>query len=175
MGFVMQINVLDPEQAGAVMDDLTALLMDAVNNGASVGFLPPLGREESRAYWQSVIPSLQDKTRLLLAAQVDGVVVGVVQLGLEGRANGNHRAEVMKLLVHTAHRKHGIGRALMTALEDHARRIGRTTLVLDTRAGDPSQRLYESLGYALAGVIPQYARSADGNLHSTAFLYKILG
>lgn len=171
----MEIDVLTPEQASAAMDELTALLIDAVESGASVGFLPPLSRVESRAYWQTVIPSLQDKSRLLLAARVDDVVAGVVQLGLEGRANGSHRAEVMKLLVHTAYRKRGIGRALMNTLEDHARRMGRTTLVLDTRAGDPSQRLYESLGYTLAGVIPRYTHSADGSLHATAFLYKILG
>lgn len=170
----MEIRELNANDVSAAMDDLTALLCDAVASGASVGFLPPLNREESRAYWQTVLPSLQDKSRVLLAAFVDGALVGAVQLGLEGRANGSHRAEVMKLLVHTSHRRKGIGRALMLALEDRARQLGRTTLVLDTRAGDPSQTLYESLGYTLLGVIPQYARSANGQLHGTAFMYRLL-
>jgi ribosomal protein S18 acetylase RimI-like enzyme len=90
------------------------------------------------------------------------------------RANGLHRAEVAKLMVHRAARRRGIARALMLALEDHARRLGRTTLVLDTRQGDPSERLYQSLGYQLAGAIPEYARSADGTLDATAIYYRLL-
>jgi hypothetical protein len=63
----------------------------------------------------------------------------------------------------------------MLAAEEHARRLGRTTLVLDTREGDPSERLYRGLGWTLAGTIPRYARSADGSLHTTALYYKLLG
>ena len=63
---------------------------------------------------------------------------------------------------------------LMRAVEDRARQAGRTTLVLDTRQGDPSERLYAAMGYRRAGVIPAYARSANGTLHATAFYYKLL-
>ena len=153
----MEIRSLSADELGAAMDDLAALLIDAVNNGASVGFLPPLGAQEAREYWRSVAPSLQNGSRALLVALVDGAVAGTVQLGLESRPNGSHRAEVMKLMVRTTLRKRGIARALMTALEEHARRLGRATLVLDTRAGDPSQALY-----------------ASGELHSTAFMFRIL-
>ena len=77
-------------------------------------------------------------------------------------------------MVHTAHRGRGIAQALMNAIEAEARSAGRTTLVLDTREGDPSERLYTKLGYTRAGIIPQYARSADGSLHSTVYMYKLL-
>ena len=80
----------------------------------------------------------------------------------------------MKLMVHTRARRRGIGRALMLAAETEARRRGRTTLVLDTRRGDPSEALYLSLGWTLAGIIPRYARSADGALDATAFYYRLL-
>ena len=71
-------------------------------------------------------------------------------------------------------RRHGIGRSLMLAAEDHARRLGRSTLILDTRAGDPSERLYASLGWQRVGEIPRFAQSADGVLHATALYYKLL-
>ena len=77
-------------------------------------------------------------------------------------------------MVDTRFRRLGIGRALMVRVEEEARALGRMTLVLDTREGDPSERLYLSLGYVKAGVIPQYARSANGELHTTAFFYKLL-
>jgi len=80
----------------------------------------------------------------------------------------------MKLMVYRASRQRGIGRALMLAAEAEARRLERTTLVLDTRQGDPSERLYRSLGWELGGVIPRYARSADGKLDPSAFYYRLL-
>src|SRR5204863_8169810 len=88
-----------------------------------------------------------------------GALLGTAQLDLCTRPNGRHRAEVVKVIVHTKARRRGIGRALMLALEDEARRQGRGTLVLDTRRGDPAERLYAGVGYTLAGVIPAYARS----------------
>ena len=111
---------------------------------------------------------------LLGAREADGALVGTAQLLLATRPNGSHRAEVAKVIVHTKARRRGIGRALMLALEERAHRLGRTTLVLDTRRGDPSEQLYTSVGYTLAGVIPCYARSASGALDPSAFYYRVL-
>jgi GNAT superfamily N-acetyltransferase len=109
-----------------------------------------------------------------MARDAGGNIAGTVQLDLEQRANGNHRAEVMKLMVLSAARRQGLGRTLMEAAESEARRLGRTTLVLDTRQGDPSETLYRAMGWEPAGAIPRYARSADGALHTTVFYYKLL-
>lgn len=62
----------------------------------------------------------------------------------------------------------------MTRLETESRRAGRTLLVLDTRAGDPSNALSRALGYHEAGRIPRYARAADGRLEATVYYYKEL-
>lgn len=75
---------------------------------------------------------------------------------------------------HSPHLGRGMGQVLMNAIEAEARQTGRTTLILDTRAGDPSERLYAKLSYTQAGVIPEYARSTDGSLHTTVFMYKLL-
>ena len=74
-------------------------------------------------------------------------------------------------MVYTRARRRGIGRALMLEAQAAARRHGRSTLVLDTRQGDPSEALYRSMGWTCAGVIPRYARSANGELHATALYY----
>lgn len=169
------IATLTADEVAALLPALRDLLQDAVASGASVGFLPPLGDAEADAYWLGVVAALREGSRLLLVARDHaGTPVGTVQLDLPTRANGLHRAEVSKLLVHRRARRQGLGRALMLALEGAARDLGRSTLLLDTRDGDPSCRLYEGLGFARVGVVPQYARSADGTLHATAFYYKLL-
>jgi GNAT superfamily N-acetyltransferase len=151
------------------------LLQDVVDGGASVGFRPPLSTDEAAAYWDSVAAALTGGgRRLWIARATDGGIVGTVQLDLAGQANGRHRAEAIKLMVPSSARRQGIGRLLMEAAEAEARRLGRTTLVLDTRQGDPSEALYRGMGWQPAGTIPRYACSADGTLHTTAFYYKLL-
>jgi ribosomal protein S18 acetylase RimI-like enzyme len=169
------IESLDAAGAVRARSELVALLADAVSSGASVGFLPPLDAGEAAAYWDSVVAALRDGSRVLLIARDPAAGIGgSVQLELAMRANARHRAEVTKLMVHRAARRRGIGRALMLAIEAEARRLGRTTLVLDTREGDPSERLYQALGWERAGTIPRYARSAGGTLDATAIYYRIL-
>jgi GNAT superfamily N-acetyltransferase len=169
------IASLDASGVARERAGLAALLVDAVDSGASVGFLPPLDAGEAAAYWDSVAAALEDGSRVLLVARADdGRVAGSVQLDLAMRPNGSHRAEVTKLMVHRAARRRGLGRALMLAIEEHARRLGRTTLHLDTRLGDPSEELYRGVGWTAAGAIPCWARSADGRLDATVFYYRLL-
>ena len=107
----------------------------------------------------------------LLAAFEQERVVGTVQLGLEPRANGRHRAEIMKLMVRRAQRRRGIGRSLVQAAVDLALRSGRTLLLLDVRTGDPAEALYRALGFVKFGEVPRYARSPGGGLAAGSFYY----
>ncbi|MTH52906.1 GNAT family N-acetyltransferase [Bacillus mangrovi] len=150
---------------------LSRLLKATVNEGAAIGFLPPMGTEEAASYWRA-LPSGQNV--ILFAVMADGEAAGSVQLHLADKQNGLHRAEIAKLMTHPQHRRKGIGRLLMNKAEERAREEGRSLLVLDTREGDPSNRLYQSLGYKEAGRIPNYAKSADGTLHATVIYYKEL-
>lgn len=172
---MLTIESLAAPQARALLPDLAALLRDSVESGASVGFVLPLADDVADGYWRKVIDDVEGGVRVLLVARAGGRVVGVGQLALETRPNSAHRAEVQKLLVHTAARRQGIGRALMAAIEDEARARGRTLLVLDTRAGDPAEALYRAVGFTCAGSIPGYARSPDGStLDATVIYYRQL-
>lgn len=169
----MNIQRLTYENAIEVIPELAILLQDSVASGASIGFLDPLTHEEAINYWREVVAALKGTYRILLIAKINDAIVGTVQLDLASRPNGSHRAEVAKLMVHTSHRGQGIGQALMNAIETEAKQAGRTTLILDTREGDPSEKLYSKLGYIRAGTIPEYARSTDDSLHTTVFMYKL--
>ena len=109
--------------------------------------------------------------RRLLAAFESGRLVGSVQLDLEPRANGRHRAELMKLMVLRSHRRRGIARRLMAAVLDLARARGRSLILLDVRAGDPAETLYRAFGFVRFGEVPRHAQSPDGRLAATCFYY----
>ncbi|MCK9861934.1 GNAT family N-acetyltransferase [Paenibacillus sp. ATY16] len=154
-----------------LLEKLADLLVQVVEEGASVGFLPPLSQEEAIEYWKGAL----DPEVMLFAAKVGGHLAATVQLQLCGKANGSHRAEIAKLMTHPEYRRRGIARKLMLAAEAAALEENRSLLVLDTREGDPSNLLYLSLGYQLAGRIPDFARSADGSLDATMIYYKNIG
>ena len=156
-GVPLEIESLSPAGEKARRPALIDLLRDAVESGASVATATGEG------------------SRIVLAAHdAELGLVGSAQLDLAMRENARHRAEVSKVMVHRQARRRGVGRALMLALEGQARRLGRTTLILDTRQGDPSEALYRGLGWTFAGAIPAYARSATGALDATAYYYKLL-
>lgn len=171
MTTIIRIDRLD----GPLLTGIQSLLEDSVHGGASVGFHPPLAPAANAAYWAGVAAQVESGATILLAAHAaDGALAGSVQLALCPKQNGPHRAEVQKLLVHSAHRRRGIGRRLLAAAEDRARALGRTLLVLDTRAGDAGVPLYDSAGWIVAGTIPGYTREVDGSHHSTVVFYRQL-
>jgi acetyltransferase len=169
-----KIERLSAEEARPILPKLVALLQDSVHSGSSVGFLPPLTSEVAEEYWLETLNEVAQGKRILLVSSEAGDVAGAVQLALVTKQNGLHRAEVQKLLVHTSFRHRGIARALMCTAEESARAGGRKLLVLDTEQGSIAEKLYEKCGYTRAGVIPQYALSAEGSLITTVLFYKLL-
>jgi hypothetical protein len=159
------------------LDVFADLLHACVLDGASVNFILPFPAEDAAAFWRrKVLPPLADGGLVLLAAQVDGALAGTVQLDHDTPPNQAHRAELRKLLVHPAFRRRGIAKALIGAIEDRARSLGRSLITLDTRTGDKAEPLYSSLGYITAGIIPGYCRDTIAErLDPTTIMYKPLG
>ena len=158
----------------ADLDGLTGVLVDCVDGGASVSFLPPLDPARARAFWGGVLQGAAAGRRALLVAEDEHGIAGTVQLVLDMPENQPHRADVAKLLVHRRARRRGVGELLVTAAEAEARRRGRTVLVLDTTTGNAAERLYTRLGWQRAGEIPNFALDADRRLSPTTVMYREL-
>ena len=168
------IEPLTSAPSAADLADLRALLCDAVEGGASVGFLSPLVDPDLANFWTGVFADVGTGKRVLLVARDGGRIVGSVQLELAQRPNSRHRAELQKLLVLRSHRGRGLGSSLMAVAEDFARLRHRTLIVLDTSATGNALGLYARCGYTRVGVIPRYATDPDGPLIDTVIYYKEL-
>jgi ribosomal protein S18 acetylase RimI-like enzyme len=167
------IRRLTAEEMGERIADLSEVLIDCVEGGASVGFMSPLRRQRADAFWLGIKDRVAAGAIELLIAEIDGLLAGTVQLARAQYENQPHRADVSKMLVHRRARRRGVGRALMEAAENIARGAGRTLLVLDT-AGSEAQRLYERLDWTVVGRVPDYALWPDGRLCDTTIMYKRL-
>jgi hypothetical protein len=80
-----------------LVDPLAALLVDAVEGGASVSFLPPIELAAAAAFWREL--ELPPRGAVLIARAGDRIGGGVA-LAPAWAPNQAHRAEVVKLLVH---------------------------------------------------------------------------
>ena len=168
---VRRLHALDAAQ----LDQLTDVLIDCVEGGASVSFMQPFTRERALAFWCRVAKGVESGERALLVAEDARGVCGTVQLVLDQPENQPHRADLAKMLVHTRARRQGLGAALMRAAETTARECGKTLLVLDAVTDGDAARLYERIGWERVGVIPGYALFPQGGLCATTVYYRNLG
>jgi GNAT superfamily N-acetyltransferase len=143
-----------------------------VVGGASVGFLDDLSHDQARDWWRRALSEPDSLTWAAFTA--DERVVGAVRLILATLPNARHRAQVAKLLVHRDARGLGCATALLTALEETARTLGRHVLVLDTQTGSTAEGLYRRRGWQLVGTVDDYAAMPDGRLAPTTFMTKQL-
>lgn len=103
----------------------------------------------------------------MMAAEVDGphgfyLVAQAEDAGIDGYAGllapqGSGQADIQTIAVVERARRRGLGRTLMLALLNEARRRGATEVFLEVRADNPgAQALYTSLGFAEIAVRPNY-------------------
>ena len=161
------------EASDAVIRELADVLLDAVASNAGVSFMSDLTREGAESWWKGVIADATPRTAILAARDAKGVV-GTVQLQPARPPNQPHRADVAKLMVHRRGRGRGIARALMEALEMHARAEKFTLLLLDTCKDSAAEKLYVSMGWTRVGEVPKFALNPDRSWCTTVFYYKNL-
>lgn len=156
------------------IEQLSDVLMDCVEGGASVSFMHPMTPEKARVFWEKVAKGVGANERVLLVAEDATGICATVQLILDLPENQPHRADLAKMLVHRRMRRQGVGAALMKAAESQALACGRTLLVLDAVTGGDAARLYEQLGWIKVGEVPDFALFPDGRKCSTTYYYRVL-
>jgi len=96
----------------------------------------------------------------LIAKDAEGDPVGFVLAVLVADL-----CDVATVCVLSERRRRGIGRALIDALAGIARRKGATEMTLEVgEKNRAARRLYEGLGFAVAGRRPNYYRDGDAAL-----------
>ena len=171
---MVDIRQLTAPDGRLYLEALADVLLDCVQGGASVGFMASLSKADAQSFFQNVLEQVQKGNRILLAAFIDSKLVGIIQIVTATPRNQPHRADVAKLLVLRSARRQGVGRLLVKHVEETARLVGKTLLVLDTVTGDPAESLYLNLGWNKLGVIPRYALYPDGTWCDTTIFWKQL-
>ena len=110
---------------------------------------------------------------VLLVVETDGRIVGE---GTLQRSNGDGSI-TLGLLILMDFRDKGVGRRLMGALEDEARRLGKRRIDLTVwSANERGYHLYTSMGYREIGRFPDWIRSdlTPGGISDLVWMLKDL-
>lgn len=131
----------------AIEQDAPAILeLNAVNNDA-------------RATVEHIAAHIREQSEYEtpFVAVVDEVVVGLACLCVRpSLCDPMPYAELTELIVHPAHRRHGVGRALIEGIETEARTAGAASLVLMTAwRNTEAHAFYHALGFRLHTVMMQ--------------------
>ena len=169
------LDIRPLEVSQDTLAQLGEILVEVVASGGSVSFMHPLSVGAARAFWEGALAAAGRGERVVLGAWDGEVLAGTVTLLLDCPPNQPHRAEIAKLMTRLSHQGRGVAAALMRAAEALAVQRGRTLLVLDTATEGGASRLYEGLGFVLAGTIPDYALKPHGGLTGTMIYWKPIG
>jgi GNAT superfamily N-acetyltransferase len=128
----------------AQSEDVDAL----ANLMAELGY--PTSSEQMRRRFEAIS---HDPSNGTLVAEREGKVLGMVGLRIE-RSYGSDDSYVQfrDFVVGSEHRGEGVGRALLSAAEDWARRRGARDVMLSThKRRTDAHRFYRSMGYEATG------------------------
>lgn len=136
----------------ADIDAITAIYNDAVAHTTAIWNETLVDAANRRAWLADRIGAGYP----VLVAEAEGTVLGYATFG-DWRAWDGYRHTVEhSVYVRADRRGGGIGRALMAALIDRARGLGKHVMVAGIEAGNTgSIRLHEALGFRQVGLLPQ--------------------
>ncbi|MFJ8613038.1 GNAT family N-acetyltransferase [Streptomyces sp. NPDC093675] len=153
---------LDPAMTPALRDGVLDLWTDVSNAGGSVGFVPPVTREEIRPELVKHLAAMTEgRTRLLVGHDDDGQVAATAFVTFNTHRLMKHWVWLYKVMVHPRHQGKGYGRDLLAAAADAVRGLeGIEAIRLTCRGGHGLEHFYGSCGYKEVGRVPGAIRVA---------------
>jgi phosphinothricin acetyltransferase len=130
--------------------------------------------EKTEADITAMITERQSAGWAFLVAEDDGQITGFATYGQFRGGLGYARCMEHSINLSPAARGHGVGRALLAALEEHARAQEYHVMVAAiTGSNDGSIRFHAGLGYVHVGTMPQVGWKF-GQFHDLYLMQKIL-
>lgn len=149
---------------------ILAITNDAISNGTALWTTTPATLEARRA-WAA---ERTGQGFPVLVAERQGSVQGFGSYGPFRPHEGYHHTVEHSLYVRAEARGSGVGRALLAALVEHARRAGKHVMVGGIEAGNAASiALHAGAGFSAAATLPEVGRKFDRWL-DLVFMYKLL-
>ncbi|MGW1727355.1 N-acetyltransferase family protein [Streptomyces sp. NPDC002306] len=156
---------VDPAVDPALRDGILGLWTEVSNAGGSVGFVPPVTREDIRPELvRHLVGMAEGRTRLLVGRDEKGEVAATAFFAFNTHRLMTHWVWLYTVMVAPGHQGKGYGRDLLAAAAETARTFeGIEAIRLTCRGGNGLERFYGSCGYKEVGRVPGAIRVAPGD------------
>jgi GNAT superfamily N-acetyltransferase len=152
--------------------DWAFTIREATNadSSAIAGLMSELGYPTSESDMRERLATIEaDANYRTLVAQVAGTVVGVAGVGLAPyyERNGTY-GRILVLAVSEAHRRNGLGRALVKVAEAWAASRGASAMLVNTaHHRENAHRFYSGIGYTSTGLrfVKELSSNATDSQH----------
>lgn len=146
------------------LDAILAIYNDAILNSTALWTDTPVDRAD-RETWLTHREALGHP---VFVAEVDGVVIGYGSYGPWQSRFGYRYTVEDTIYISSGLHGQGIGRALLTALVEHARAAGLHIMIADIDSGNTASiALHEKLGFEQVGVVREAGIKYGGWLDLT--------
>jgi GNAT superfamily N-acetyltransferase len=153
---------------------LAGVVVHALDTAAAASAARSLGRLApalGEAFFQARAGDIAANRVALLVAWHEGIIAGCAMLVLDMARGQIHRAELRHLTVDPAHCHHGIGQALLAAIEAQAASRHRSLL---TATSFGAADLYRAAGWTETGRVEGYAKTPEGAPRTAWFFHRHL-
>ncbi len=132
--------------------------------------------EQVQARIEAGLQVFQQGNGVRLVAEVNGMVVGTVNLSRNPHPLFAHRAELDSLVVHGDYQRQGVARRLVEACRTYAVAMGIEILEISCRGGEPPESVYPRLGFVEYGRLPRGIVEpwSDHKAYDLVLFYQVL-
>jgi GNAT superfamily N-acetyltransferase len=142
----VRIRVARPEDASEIAQVHVEGWRTAFRGIMPAAFLDGLAVEPRRAFWQEIIASPPPHTRIHVAEEPRGGVVGFALGGPERTGDPLYRGELQAIYLLEPYHRRGIGRSLTEAVAHDCVQHGYGAMLVWVLRENPWHRFYEALG-----------------------------
>ena len=153
-----------------VVKDYMHLTNSVLKKDHSIGLVKNLTHKSAKEFLKSKIS--REKSAFLLVYQ-NSELVGTGYICPSGYQTTKHYCEISKVMVDPDYQGHGTGRKIMQKLEEKAKQLGFTHVILDTWDIPHIVLFYEKCGYTIVGRIPEFVKY-KGEYHDCFYFAKKL-
>ncbi|WDZ87452.1 GNAT family N-acetyltransferase [Micromonospora cathayae] len=142
--------------------DVHRVVHAVVERGGAVGYVVPPTRTETDSWLDEIMALVGTGDAALVLAVVQGRVAATGSWRRGRKPVFGYSAEIQKVMAHPTARGLGLGRSVIEALVDDARKAGIETLTLGVRGNNRGAiELYEQCGFREWGRLPNVIAVGD--------------
>ena len=154
-----------------LINQFATLVNNVIKKTHSIGFIDGLDYNSAKEFLEEFLN--EEKSAILFV--FDSInLIGAGCVSGSGYLSTQHYAKISKVMVSPESQTKGIGKMIMTKLEDKTKELGFSHILVQSWDIDYIVNFYKKCGYRVCGVRPEFVKYKDKYFDSYSFYKKLI-